>query len=111
MKVLQRNSVCLLLLAVDGYFIDNQTLYLGTKGKPVLAFTETSMSINRMDFRKPVIEKSSDVMQQAHKKSRASAKSVGPAKIKNKAQIPAKIKKQGVAKAKPQAKVKAKKKK
>ncbi len=100
-----------MLLAVDGYFIDNQTLYLGTKGKPVLAFTETSMSINRMDFRKPVIEKSSDVMQQVHKKSRASAKSVGPAKIKNKAQIPAKIKKQGVAKAKPQAKVKAKKKK
>ena len=98
-----------ILLAVDGYFIDNQTLYLGAKGKPLLAFTETSKSINTIDSRKPVIEKPSDVMQQAHKKSRASAKSVGPAKIKNKPQIPAKIKKQGVAKAKPQAKAKAKK--
>ncbi len=100
-----------MLLAVDGYFIDNQTLYLGTKGKPVLAFTETSKSINRMDSRKPVIEKSKDTAQGPRKKFKASAKSVGPAKTKNKAQKLAKIKKVGVAKTKPQVKVKAKKKK
>ena len=101
-----------MLLAVDGYFIDNQTLYLGSKGKLVLAFAETSKSINVVDSQKNIRGKSKERPQRKYKKFKGSTKSVvGPKIIRNKAQESWKTKANLVTKAKSPFKVKASKKK
>ena len=90
-----------MLLAVDGYFIDHQTLYLGSKGKPVLAFTETNKSVNAMESKRSAKTK---VEVQVHGNSKKSKRS-------SKTEVSPKNKSQGVIKTKSQNKVKAKKKK
>jgi heat shock protein HslJ len=100
-----------MLLAVDGYFIDNQTLYLGAKGKPVLAFTETSKTVKAVESQRSSKGKSGNKTKGKSKRSKTSAKNVSSTKSKNKAQSSVKNKVQGAVKVKSQDRAKAKNKK
>lgn len=100
-----------MMLAVDGYFIDNQTLYLGSKGKPVLAFTETSKTVKAAESQRSLKARSEGKSKGKSKKSKGSAKAAGSTKSKNNTQSPVKNKGQGAGKGRSQNKVKAKNKK
>jgi len=97
-----------MLLAVDGYFIDNQILYLGTKGKSVLAFTETSKTVKAAESQRASKGKSESKSKEKSKRSKGSAKNATSAKSKT--QSPVKNKMQGADKPKSQNRAKAKKK-
>ena len=61
-----------LLILADQFFINDQTLYLGFKGRSILAFVKTSKSTNLLDLKKSNRKKITDSVHVDQKKSRGS---------------------------------------
>ena len=61
-----------LLILADQFFINDQTLYLGFKGRSILAFVKTSKSTNLLDLKKSNRKKITDSVHVDQKKYRGS---------------------------------------